>query len=284
MLYSLAVAFLSLVLAPVYDGVERKVRAAIHSRIGPPILQTWYDILKLFSKEVVVPSGGSWTTLVTGLELSTLAAASVALVYLSGHGLARGALLGAVVLAVLLSVATALAILRAASQNNVFSVVGGFREFSLALSAEPFMIFSLLVLASGAGTLASRGLAAAVLVVASYVVSGRVPYDIAEAEPELASGVNIELAGPLLGMAAVSAVLKKFVSASLTALAAASLAGLSGPLLLAAVSLSTPAVWLIHTVVSVVLGRSRVDLAIRFLYATLLFLSSILIVSLGLGL
>ncbi len=284
MLHSLAVAALSLLLAPVYDGVERKVRAAIHSRIGPPLLQTWYDILKLFSKEVVIPSGGSWSALVTTLEAFTFAAASAALVYVSGHALAPGALLEVVVLAVLLSVSTALTILRAASQSNVFSVLGGFREFFLALSAEPFTVFSLLVLASGTGTLASRSVAVAILVLASYVASGRVPYDIAEAEPELASGVNIELAGPLLGAVTVSTVLRKFVSAALTALAIASLAGLSGVASLAAVSLSTPVVWVAHTVVSVLLGRSRVDLAMRFLYGTLFFLSSILIVALGLGL
>ncbi len=284
MFHSLAAAVLSLALAPVYDGVERKVRAAIHSRIGPPVLQTWYDILKLFSKELVVPSGGSWTALVTTLEALSLAVASATIVYLSSHGLARGALLEAVLLAVLVSVATALAVLRAASQSNIFSVVGGFREFFLTLSAEPFAIFSLLVLASGAGSLASRGIATAILVLTAYVVSGRVPYDIAEAEPELASGINIELSGPLLGVASISTVLKKLVSSSLTALAITSLAGLSGPASLATTFLLTPVVWVVHTVVSVILGRSRVDLAMRFLLGTLLFLTLMLIASLGLGL
>ncbi|MEM1623745.1 MAG: NADH-quinone oxidoreductase subunit H [Sulfolobales archaeon] len=284
MLYSVAAAVLSLALAPVYDGLERKIRAAIHTRIGPPILQTWYDILKLFTKEIVVPVGGAWCTLVTALELLALIASSVILYHISSYGLGHATLPESVAFIVLTSVVATLAIVRAVSQNNVFSVVGGFREFSLMLSAEPFLAVSFLFLASGAGSLASRSIATAVLAVSSYVISGRVPYDIAEAEPELASGVNIELAGPLLGLATISSVLKKLVSATLTALALISFAGLSGLSSLATVVAATPVVWVVHTVVSTILGRSRVDLAVRFLYVLLFFLSSTLVLSFGLGL
>jgi len=283
-LYSIAVAILSLALAPVYDGLERKIRAAIHTRIGPPILQTWYDILKLFTKEIVVPVGGIWYTLVTALELLTLIASSTILLHISSYGLGKTALLEAVTFIVLTSIVTTLAIVRAVSQNNVFSIVGGFREFSLMLSAEPFLALSFLLLASGAGSLASKSIATAVLAISSYVISGRVPYDIAEAEPELASGVNIELAGPLLGLATTSSVLKKLVSATLTALALTSFVGLSGFSSLMAVVIATPITWVTHTIVSTILGRSRVDLAIRFLYVSLFSLSLTLVLSFGLGL
>ncbi|MCX8185314.1 MAG: NADH-quinone oxidoreductase subunit H [Sulfolobales archaeon] len=283
MLHSIAIAILQLALAPVYDGVERKVRAAIHTRIGPPVLQTWYDLIKLFSKEVVIPVGGGWYTLVTVLEMLTLVTASILLVHVSTVGLAQATIFEAVIFIVLTGIATTLAIMRAVSQNNVFSVLGGFREFSLVLSAEPFLAVSLLLLVSGVEAAASRAIAALILLIAAYVVSGRVPYDIAEAEPELASGVNIELAGPLLGVATVSAVLKKFISATLTVLVFVLLGGLSGLTSLTAVALLTPLTWITHTVVSTLLGRSRVDLAVRFLYTTLFILSSMLLVSYGLG-
>lgn len=284
MLLSLVVAVVALALAPLYDGVERKVRAAIHTRIGPPILQTWYDIVKLLSKEVVIPVGGLWSVLVVVLELATLAAASILLIFISTTGFAESVYLETVSFIVLVGVTSALAIVRAISQNNVFSVVGGFREFMLILSTEPFMVASLLLLASGVGTLTTRGLTVLTLTVSAYVFSGRIPYDIAEAEPELASGVNIELAGPVLGIATTSAVLKKMVSATLTSLAIVSLAGLRGIESLVAVTLMTPAVWIVHTIVSILLGRSRVDLSTKFLYVTLIFLCLILLVSFGLGL
>jgi len=41
-------AWLSILL----DGVERKIKARIQSRIGPPVTQTLYDLLKLLEKEV----------------------------------------------------------------------------------------------------------------------------------------------------------------------------------------------------------------------------------------
>ncbi|MEM4844591.1 MAG: NADH-quinone oxidoreductase subunit H, partial [Ignisphaera sp.] len=43
-------------LPPLLDGIERKIRAKIQTRYGPPtILQTWYDIIKLSSKELRIP-------------------------------------------------------------------------------------------------------------------------------------------------------------------------------------------------------------------------------------
>lgn len=275
---------MSLVLAPVYDGIERKIKAAIHSRIGPPILQTWYDIIKLFTKEIVIPLGGTWNALITVFELVALTSSAVLLMYIASIGLSPEGILWATVFAVLVSVASSLTILRAISQNNIYSVVGGFREFSLVLSAEPFLVMSLFLLASGAGSQISRVFAVATAIVASYVISGRVPYDIAEAEPELSTGINIELSGPLLGLATTSIVFKKFVSASFTSMILVSLAGLSRWLSLAATFLLTPAVWVAQLILSVMLGRSRVDLAARFLYTLLFTLSILTILSYGLGL
>jgi len=282
--HSVVAALASLILAPVYDGVERKVRAAIHSRIGPPILQTWYDVIKLFNKETVVPLGGTWSALITVLELAVLASSTALLMIVADVGLSPGGLYWVITFAVLVSVTSTLTILRSVSQNNVYSVVGGFREFSLVLSAEPFLIVSVFLLMSGAGSQVSRSAAVATAIIASYVTSGRIPYDIAEAEPELSAGVNIELSGSLLGVATLSATLKKFVSASLTSLVIISLTGLSGLESLVAVALLTPATWIAQAVLSVMLGRSRVDLAVKFLYATLFTLSAFMLLSYGLGL
>ncbi len=39
------------ILPVILDGVERKLKARVQSRIGPPITQTLYDLLKLTIKE-----------------------------------------------------------------------------------------------------------------------------------------------------------------------------------------------------------------------------------------
>ena len=282
-LLALAVLLAGVFLAPIYDGLERKLRAAVHTRIGPPVLQTWYDLVKLFSKELIVPEGGSWCVLSVVLELVALVA-SVALLSYVPLTVSSGAV-GAEVVAfiVLLTVATALTIARAVSQNNVYSVVGGFREFTLALSSEPFLIFSYLAIATGGERFVLKLSSLLILAISAYVVSGRIPYDIAEAEPELSAGVNIELAGPLLGIATMSTVLKRLLAAELTAMALALVAGFEGYQALALALALTPAVWVVHALVSILLGRTRVDIAPKTLLLTLFPLCVVTITIYGLG-
>jgi len=282
-LLALAVLLAGVFLAPIYDGLERKLRAAVHTRIGPPVLQTWYDLVKLFSKELIVPEGGSWCVLSVVLELVALVA-SVALLSYVPLTVSPGTV-GAEVVAfiVLLTVATALTIARAVSQNNVYSVVGGFREFTLALSSEPFLIFSYLAIATGGERFVLKLSSLLILAISAYVVSGRIPYDIAEAEPELSAGVNIELAGPLLGIATMSTVLKRLLAAELTAMALALVAGFEGYQALALTLALTPAVWVVHALISILLGRTRVDIAPKTLLLTLFPLCVVTIAIYGLG-
>jgi len=279
------VAFLAgVTLAPVYDGLERKLRAAVHTRIGPPILQTWYDLVKLFSKELVIPEGGSWCALSAVLELTALIA-SVALLNYVPLAVTSGTV-GAEVVAfiALLSVATALTIVRAVAQNNVYSVVGGFREFTLALSSEPFLVFSYLALVAGGERPVFKLSSLLILAISSYVLSSRIPYDIAEAEPELSAGVNIELAGPLLGVATMSTLLRRFLAAELTALALVLVVGFESYQALVLALALTPVVWVAHALVSILLGRTRVDMGPKALLLTLLPLSVVTVVIYGLGL
>ncbi|HII67390.1 MAG TPA: CO-induced hydrogenase subunit K, partial [Thermococcaceae archaeon] len=47
----LYVSFASLL----WEGIDRKLVARMQRRIGPPILQPFYDFLKLVSKESIIP-------------------------------------------------------------------------------------------------------------------------------------------------------------------------------------------------------------------------------------
>ncbi len=46
--------------------VDRKVTALVQMRVGPPLLQPFYDIRKLFIKETCVPEGGATGTVPVG--------------------------------------------------------------------------------------------------------------------------------------------------------------------------------------------------------------------------
>lgn len=49
---------LVVLLAPLFDGMIRKLKAVVQSRKGPPITQPYMDILKLLGKEDLSPGGG----------------------------------------------------------------------------------------------------------------------------------------------------------------------------------------------------------------------------------
>ena len=51
---------LFLLLAPLYEGVLRKLTAKVQSRQGPPLIQPYYDLLKLLGKEQPRTRPATW--------------------------------------------------------------------------------------------------------------------------------------------------------------------------------------------------------------------------------
>ena len=49
-------ALLLVLLAPLFSGTSRWLRAKMHTRRGPSIFQDYYDIAKLFKRQDVHPS------------------------------------------------------------------------------------------------------------------------------------------------------------------------------------------------------------------------------------
>lgn len=60
-----AQAILLLLLAPVYSGFTRVMRAKMHSRQGPPLMQNYRDIRKLMTRQEVVSEQAGWIFRVT---------------------------------------------------------------------------------------------------------------------------------------------------------------------------------------------------------------------------
>jgi hypothetical protein len=68
---------LALALSPLLEGCARKLRAMIHSRIGPPIIQPYYDLLKLVGKEDIQPKGMYFARMVPWICFGTIATAAL---------------------------------------------------------------------------------------------------------------------------------------------------------------------------------------------------------------
>ncbi len=58
-------ALLLLLLAPLFSGFSRVMRAKMHSRQGPPLMQNYRDITKLMTRQEVVSEQAGWIFRVT---------------------------------------------------------------------------------------------------------------------------------------------------------------------------------------------------------------------------
>ncbi|MEM0236933.1 MAG: NADH-quinone oxidoreductase subunit H, partial [Desulfurococcus sp.] len=106
------------------------------------------------------------------------------------------------------------------------------------------------------------------------------PFDIAEAEVELASGILVELSGRALALYLYSIYLKRYISSMLTAVVVFTLMPLNPLVRFILVNASIPFIWILYSITSVMLGRSRIDLAPGTLFKVYIVLLTISITGL----
>jgi formate hydrogenlyase subunit 4 len=152
-----------LVAAPLLKTTIKKMKARLQNRQGPPWLQGYYDLAKLFGKELVRSETASWiyaagprvyfgavvaaTTLVPVLvPRAPLEAAGGILLLVGTLALARFAL------------ATA-----ALDTGSAFGGMGASRDMTIAALAEPALMLGLFTSALAAGSLNMGGLVRSVL-------------------------------------------------------------------------------------------------------------------------
>lgn len=278
----LTIGLLIGVIFPVFfDGIERKLKAFLQSRIGPPITQTFYDLLKLINKEIkpihtihfIIPY-------LLSFVLSALASILMVEIYVYTGELIY-ITLGISLLAISLTSLTIAPLLI----PNPFSYAGGMREVILALINESAFIVSITIYISLVNNLMQLKapnvpIALSVITttvtmfVSGYALTGRVPFDIAEAEPELASGILVEFSGKLLATYLYCNLLKRFLVTLITAGVITAPLMKYGVFSLIITFILTMLLWIIFAVISTILGRSRVDLAPKTLAKTyILFIS-----------
>lgn len=129
----------------IYDGIERKIRAFVHTRIGPSILQTLYDLLKLVVKKPVVLHTIQFHNYIYVMTLPLICLFLSQ--YMVLNRLFHGDLHYMMLAVVFFTVAHASAILSPLVSPNPYSQIGGAREFFISLVNEPFLLagFGLLI-------------------------------------------------------------------------------------------------------------------------------------------
>ena len=207
---------LVLALAPLCEGILRKVTARIQSRQGPPIWQPYYDLLKLLGKEdlesgesPVMQRFASWLSLAAILTLALLVPMGT-IPPLSGAA-------DAYLLVYLLTLCGVSTMLAGLAAGSTYSLVGMSREMMALMTLEPLLAVAVVigvvhvrslrldvVLAGSAYAHAAWPLAGvlmlAVAILAFQALVGRLPFDIAEAETELMEGSLMEYSGPKLAL------------------------------------------------------------------------------------
>ncbi len=219
---------LALLLAPLFEGLMRKFKAAIHSRIGPPITQPYLDLLKLLGKEDLRTSGGALYAVAPALTLGSVLL--LALLVPMGAPAPFGFAGDVVVLIYVAAASAVLLMLTAFSSASPYAAVGSSREMMMLLSVEPVMVVALVVGALKAGTLATGGIVAwqlehgptismAIAGIAFFLAlqaqAGKLPFDIPEADQEIMGGPLIEQSGPRLALFRWAVWSKQFVLAVL---------------------------------------------------------------------
>lgn len=211
----------TLVLGLFSKWVDRKVTARLQYRKGPPLLQPFYDVLKLLGKEVLVPerARGTGFLLAPLVGFAAVAVAGAILGYTAFRP--EGAFIGDLIVVLYLLTLPSLAIIIGGNASgSPHAAVGASREMKLLIAYElPLILAVVAVLvrshiysfrlgdlvayqqAEGAMALHLSGLLA--LIAAIFCVQaklGLVPFDIPEAETELMSGPLVEYSGAPLAV------------------------------------------------------------------------------------
>lgn len=218
-------------------GIDRKLVAKMQRRIGPPILQPFYDFFKLLGKETIIPGTAARRTFLAAPIIGLVALVTVSLfIPIPGLHIFSGVADMIVVLYLLTIPAVAL-IIGGSASGSPFAAVGISREMVAMISYELPLVISLLAIGKkvGGDTLTfslakimdyqvANGpmiihwslipAAIAMLLVIPCKV-GSSPFDVAEAEIEICEGPLVEYSGAPLGIFKLNHAIKMYIITSL---------------------------------------------------------------------
>lgn len=190
MAYELSLPFL-------FQWIRRKINARVQRRIGPPLLQPVYDLIKLLRKEVILPAKHGIMFVVAPLLLfiTNITALFVA-AWQPDHTL--------VILLFLFLLDIAFKTLLAFAVKSPFTMQGVSRLAGMKMALDPAFPLAFLAPAFVFGFSFPWPITAAVFFPIAFIASMAElelpPFDIPTAESEIASGWKAELSGALLGL------------------------------------------------------------------------------------
>ena len=221
-------------------GIDRKLVARMQKRIGPPILQPFYDFFKLLGKETIVPAAANRTVFLLAPLVGLAAQVVLQLFIPVFHFNAFRGVADVIVILYLLLIPALSVILGAASSGSPYAGVGLSREMVTVLSVELPLVLVLLAVAKTVGNAMGTGLCFSLTDIVNYQIAngslltrlsmlpaaaamlliipgetGSHPFDAAEAETEICEGMLAEYSGAPLAVYKLSHAVKLLTMTSL---------------------------------------------------------------------
>ena len=194
------------VLAPIVgcllDGVDRKISARMQGRVGPSILQPYYDVRKLLEKERASVNTVEGTYIACALLFALVAGG----VFFSGGNL--------LLCIFVITLSSLFFIMAAYSTRSPYAEVGAHRETLQVMCYEPMVLMMSIVFFQASGSFDIAGLfsldtpiiattfgAWVGLLVILTIKLRKSPFDISSshhAHQEIVRGITTEMSGPTL--------------------------------------------------------------------------------------
>jgi len=299
------------VLGILLAGINRKLVARMQNRVGPPLLQPWYDFLKCCGKETIIPRHAKRQIFLAApvVGFAALITAALFIPVMNYTAFSTGADL--VVILYLLTLAGVAMIVGAAASGSPFAGVGLSREMVAMISYE--LPFVLVILAVGrvAGSESALGCTFSLGAILDWQIAngpmlfkwsmipaalamlfvipceiGMHPFDVAEAETEICEGTLAEYSGAPLGVFRLSTCVKMYLMTAL--FCALFLGGLStGILVLDIVIVAALCLVITFITMSVphaVCARFKVEQVFKFYWTVVSALAAISLILVWLGL
>ncbi|EJD6037177.1 respiratory chain complex I subunit 1 family protein [Morganella morganii] len=230
-LFAVVQAIFLLLLTPLFTGISRQIRAKMHSRQGPGIMQDYRDIIKLLKRQSVAPrDSGFIFRVMPYMLLGSMLLLAMALPVVTTTSLFSGAG-DLIIILYIFALFRFFFSLSGLDTGSPFAGIGASRELTLGVLVEPILFLGLLVVALIAGStnigsisaVMSQGwvsptatlLAMLACGFATFIEMGKIPFDVAEAEQELQEGPLTEYSGSGLALVKWGIGLKQVVVAVL---------------------------------------------------------------------
>ena len=225
-------------------GIDRKLVARMQKRVGPPILQPFYDFFKLCGKETIVPAAANKFMFLMAplLGLAALVVLQLFIPVFQFNIPAFTEVADVIVILYLLLIPAVSIILGGASTGSPYAGVGLSREMVTVLACELPLVLVLLSVGRSVGMAigAKEGITFSLSTIVNYQLesgslickaslipaaiafllvipgeTGNHPFDAAEAETEICEGLLAEYSGAPLGIYKLSHAIKMLTLTSL---------------------------------------------------------------------